>query len=179
MNTKEKQDKFMAIVEPIKSKLFMYALALEKNRDDAKDLVGEALLACYEVFDKIEDYSLFGSYVFKTLRNKYLRKKRRRMLFGIFDEVQVARIPSQEPSPELPLDIEMLYAALAKLPSTQREAVVLYEINGFSQKEIAEIQGCTVSAVKSKVKRGKEHLQRIIIEKENYGTDIILNAKVI
>jgi RNA polymerase sigma factor (sigma-70 family) len=67
----EKQEKFLELIEPIRDKLYMYAMALERSSCDAEDLVGETLLACYEAFGNIEDHSSFKSYVFKTARNTF------------------------------------------------------------------------------------------------------------
>jgi len=50
--------------------------------------------------------------------------------------------------------------ALEGLKPVQREAVVLHEIEGFSVEEIAEMQGVTLSAVKSRLTRGREKLRR-------------------
>ena len=49
---------------------------------------------------------------------------------------------------------------LAGLPAVQREAVVLFEIEGFSVEEIAAMQEVTVSAVKSRLARGRDRLRR-------------------
>src|SRR5438105_9532823 len=53
--------------------------------------------------------------------------------------------------------------ALAGLDPEQREAVVLHEIEGFSVEEIAEMQGVTSSAVKSRLARGREKLRRFYL----------------
>jgi len=53
--------------------------------------------------------------------------------------------------------------ALANLDAEQREAVVLHEIEGFSVEEIAEMQGVTSSAVKSRLARGREKLRRFYL----------------
>ena len=55
-----------------------------------------------------------------------------------------------------------LYQALSRLPLAVREAIVLYEIEGFSQEEICNIQGGTLSGVKSRINRGRESLKKII-----------------
>ena len=51
-----------------------------------------------------------------------------------------------------------LHQALALLPDAQREAVILFEISGFNLKEVAEIQEASLSAVKQRLKRGRERL---------------------
>ncbi len=58
--------------------------------------------------------------------------------------------------------------ALAKLPDAQREAAVLYYYSGFKVREIADIQGVTVTAVKSRLKMARDTL-RIILGKEGFS----------
>ncbi len=50
------------------------------------------------------------------------------------------------------------------LPTSQRDAIVLYEISGFSMKEIAEMQNSTEGAVKTKVSRGRDRLREMLSE---------------
>jgi RNA polymerase sigma-70 factor (ECF subfamily) len=56
---------------------------------------------------------------------------------------------------------ERMATALGKLPAVQREAVVLFELEGFSIEEIAAIQRVTASAVKSRLSRGRDRLRRV------------------
>ena len=163
----------MELLEPLRDKLFMYALALEKNPYEAEDLSGDTILACYEYFPKFRDYDGFKGYLFKTARNLFRRKKRRAKIFGAYEKTRENNIKSQDISPELPYDIEMLYKALADLPDKQNEAVVLFEISGFSLKEIQKIQGGTLSAVKSRIKRGREKLSEILCGSGNEKSNII------
>ncbi len=58
--------------------------------------------------------------------------------------------------------------ALAKLPDSQREAIVLHRFEGFSFKEIAELLGVTETAVKVRAHRGYERLRVLLAsEKES------------
>ena len=179
MNEQEKQEIFLKLWEPLSDKLYMYARALEKTREDAEDLVSETILTCYEYFVKLRDYDNFKAYVFKIARSKFRRKMRRAWLFGKYDEGKASQIPSNEIQPDLPLDIELLYKALGQLPKKQNEAVVLFEISGFTLKEIKEIQGGTLSSIKSRIKRGREKLSQILCkdDKEYNSKNSIINNK--
>ena len=57
---------------------------------------------------------------------------------------------------------ELLYTALAQLPEIQREAIVLFEISGFSIAEIAELQGAGISAIKQRLARGRQALLELL-----------------
>ena len=176
---KEKQEIFLTLLNEVNDNLFMYALALEKSKADAEDLVQETIISTYENFEKIRDYSCFKGYIFKVARSKFRQKHRRSWLFGNYVYNSEYKIISDEFKPDLPLEIESLYSALNKLPEKQKEAVVLFELSGFSLEEIKEIQGGTLSAVKSRVKRAREKLAEIIERNENYyvieNSNLILN----
>jgi RNA polymerase sigma-70 factor (ECF subfamily) len=58
--------------------------------------------------------------------------------------------------------VHFLHVALAQLVDEQREAIILFEISGFSIKEIVEIQASSESAVKQRLKRGREKLVEIL-----------------
>ncbi len=60
------------------------------------------------------------------------------------------------------LEIKELYEAMQELPEKQRETIVLFEISGLSLNEIMEIQGDSLSAVKSRLVRGREKLSQIL-----------------
>ena len=80
-------------------------------------------------------------------------------------EIHAERLSAQGVSPEAVLDIQLLYRTMDKLPVKQRDALVLFEISGFSMKEIAEIQGSTEGAVKTKISRGRQKLKDMLREK--------------
>ena len=65
---------------------------------------------------------------------------------------------------ERQLEIEDLYKALGKLPEIQREALILFEISGFSIKEIAVIQEANEDAVKKRLTRGRQELAKLLTE---------------
>jgi RNA polymerase sigma-70 factor (ECF subfamily) len=177
---KAKQDIFLELLQSVNDKLFMYARALESSYEDAEDLVNDTILTCYENFDNLKDLSGFKGYIFKTARSKFRQKYRRSWLWGGYSESKAENMVSNDFRPDLPLEIEILYSALEKLPEKQKEAVVLFEISGFSLEEIKEIQGGTLSAVKSRVKRGREMLKDLLTDNSGLA-DIALvdNQKIL
>jgi RNA polymerase sigma-70 factor (ECF subfamily) len=164
----EKQDKFIELLDSINDRLYMYSRSLENCREDAEDLVNDTIMACYENFENLKDYSCFKGYVFKTARSKFRQKHRRSWLFGKNDSLNANNMISNDFKPDLPLEIEILYKTLDKLPDKQKEAVVLFEISGFSLEEIKDIQNSTLSAVKSRVKRGREKLTELLVHRDNF-----------
>jgi RNA polymerase sigma-70 factor (ECF subfamily) len=162
MNRDSKQIEFLELLKPIHDDLAKFARALTRNRDDAKDLVNDTLLKAYESFEKIKQKDSFKAYLFSIASRIHKRKIWRAKLFGSYDETNTNNLISDNTSADTKIDIQILYKALDKLPTAQKEAIILFEISGFSLEEIRNIQGGTLSGVKSRLKRGREKLSEIL-----------------
>lgn len=162
MNEKAKQEEFLILFERERESLSRFARAMARNTEEAKDIIGDTVLRAYENFDKIKNKDAFRSYLFSVAARLYKRKLWRSRIFGIFDEEKAEQIKTNDTSPETKADVNALYAALKKLPEKQREAVTLFEISGFSLEEIRQMQGGSLSGVKSRVKRGRERLAELL-----------------
>jgi len=103
------------------------------------------------------------------------RRGRRNRLWAPFNNEQAENIIDHSANRTCQADIDMLYKAMAKLPEKQREAVSLFDISGFSLAEIQQIQGDSLSAVKSRVTRGRQALAQIL-NKEYYSNDVQFNS---
>lgn len=156
----------MKLLTPNSDKLSRYCIAIARNREDARDLMSETVLKAYQSFERVSKPDSFVYYLFSIARRINFRQQWKKRIFGNWDEKLFENIQQHETTPETNVDIQILYNTLAKLPAKQSEAVVLFEISGFSIEEIAKIQGSTQSAVKSRLKRGREKLSELISEKE-------------
>ena len=90
------------------------------------------------------------------------------------DGLMTARL-AVHPSQHGTLDLEDFRSALATLPEDQREAIILIGASGFSYEEAAEICGCAVGTIKSRVSRARVRLQEMlaISGEGDYGPDSI------
>ena len=75
-------------------------------------------------------------------------------------------------STSLKTEVYFLYQALSELSDVQQEAIILFEITGFSIKEIMKIQEASESAVKQRLKRGRENLVSILNYESNYQKEV-------
>lgn len=154
----------MDLLEPVRTGLGQFARSLTRDRESARDLAAEAIRIAYEHFDLLRDESKFKSYLFTTLAHLAQRAQYRERNRVAYDEQKALSIPSHGASPELAPDVEALYDALATLPDEMREAVVLFEISGLSLAEVCVIQRASLSAVKSRISRGRKLLTKILVE---------------
>lgn len=135
---------------------------MERDRDSALDLVGETLLAAWENFDALRDDRAFLSWLLTIARRIHGEKRRRRKLFREDEPGYADALVWEGPQPDVLPDFEALFAALSTLPEKQREAVVLFELTGFSLREIQEMQGGSISALKVRLHRGRKRLARLL-----------------
>lgn len=172
MTDSEKKKEFMILYKELHGPLLRFARAMTRNREDAKDLASETILIAYENFHKVKNRQMFLSYLFSIATRLHKRRRWRLRLFGEYDETRALQITADTLAPDSSLDIEALYIALDKLPSKMKETVVLFEISGLSIKEIVDIQGGTISGVKSRLVRGRELLKSLLSDEQELTNSI-------
>ena len=160
---------FALLVDRHHARLSRYALHLLGDRADAEEQVQEAFVRAYRSLARYQERDQFGAWILRILVNRcrsaFARDARRSAATAAW------ALEGQEcfdPSDDAALRDE-LAAALAKLPSDQREAVVLRYAEEMGYDEIAAITGAGISALKMRVKRGCERL-RTLLEATRAGT---------
>ena len=157
------KQRFLALLEPIRPGLARYCRAICRDNEAARDLVSETILIACEHFASITgDEKSFSGYLFTTAirLNKRWRWRNKRKV--AYDQVFAENIHDTGSAPDSGADVELLYAALRRLPEKQREAVVMFEISGLSLEEIRQIQGGSLSGVKSRIARSREKLAKLL-----------------
>jgi len=136
-----------------------YCRGLSSTLDDAKDLASESVLIVYYNLDRLKKLESFRAYLFGVARRLKLNQYRRKKFQGEYNEKEATKVYSQEPPPDINSDIRLLYELLNKLPLKQKEAFLLFELSGFSLKEIQALQGGTLAAVKSRLRKARVQLR--------------------
>lgn len=164
----DKQEIFLELYEQCRESLVRYARSIARNNEDTKDLIQETTLIAYERFESLKNHKAFTSFLFTIASRINKRKNWRKKLFFKFSTPEEENsiydnLVEPNSNTDSNHDIEALHIALSMLPDKQREAVVLHEIIGLSMEEITEIQGGSISGVKSRVQRGRKELERILL----------------
>lgn len=161
-----KQQVFLSLYEPVHTQFVRFCQARAYNSYEAKDLISETVLRAYENFGKLREHQAFLYFLFGTANNVLKSKMRRKKFWGVFNLTEATQQHTGGPNPELSTDVQLLYEALEKLPEAQREAIILFEISGFALREVQQIQGVGLSAVKSRIVRGKKKLAQLLHDQE-------------
>jgi RNA polymerase sigma-70 factor, ECF subfamily len=134
------------------------AIGLCGRRDPAEDLVQETLTRAWANLSSFEPGTNLKAWLYTILRNEFysdLRKRRREVADP--DGALAATLTS-EPAQQGRVDFQDLRLALARLPPTQREAVLLVGASSLSYEDAARICNCAVGTMKSRVHRARLHL---------------------
>jgi len=157
-------DAFNVLVSRWEKRVFTYLVRLVRNREDALDLAQDAFLKAYRGLSRLETPERFPQWLFRIAHNEAMSQLRRGKLPMSDEEDLEAAYGRTAPgaAPRAPgAETSMIVRqALDGLPEEQREAVMLKVHEGFKFDEIAEITGCPVSTVKSRVYAGLEAMRR-------------------
>ncbi len=170
---KTARKEFDALLRPVLPALYGTALRLTKDEVDAQDLVQQACLKAFRFFHTFAPGTNFKAWIFKVMTNEYINQyHRRNREMAASDSLQqpnhyerilgqgttrLGRTPEEEA-----MDAIMsqdIAAALEEIPETFRLAVLLSDVEGFSYQEIADVMGCPVGTVMSRLYRGRRALQ--------------------
>ena len=153
----------------------IYALAYRVigREEDARDVCQETFLRAFRALPGFKGEAKFSSWVYRIALNlcrDWMRKKRRTPVMQAPEGVDLADLADRAAERGPVESIETLVArrqlsqrvatAMRTLPEEQRTAIILKEYHGMTFLEIAELQGCPLSTVKTRVYQGLSVLRR-------------------
>ncbi len=132
---------------------------LAGDRDEAEDLVQEALARAYERWDRVSQMAEPAGYVYRIASNLHRRRSRTRLRQRTVLERRMVRDSDPGDAADARMD---LLAALAMLPRDQREALVLVEMFDLDAHTAAEALGIKAVSVRVRVHRARLRLREIL-----------------
>ncbi len=160
-----KQKAFTEAYKPLHDRLIRFVQSMVFNKEEVKDIVGETVLKTYENYETLRQKEALLSFMFTIAsRLVYKAQENKKQHSFLSDSEHTDQVADTAASPHLKMEMKELYQAIHQLPEKQREALVMFEISGLSLNEIQQIQGDTLSAVKSRIARARESLKRILEE---------------
>ncbi len=156
--------------------MFGVACRLTRNPTEAEDLVQDAFVKAMRARDQFHTGTNLKAWLFRILTNTFINKYRRggleRSLFDgpdadpLADGWVSASTMRQLRDPEqialMPIVEGEIKRALDALPDEFKLAVILCDVEEFSYEEIAQIMGCPIGTVMSRLHRGRKLLQRAL-----------------
>lgn len=170
------KDLLKELVDKYKDMVFNICFGFVKNKEDAEDITQDVFFTVYKNIKDFKFESKISTWIYRIAVNRSLNHIRKIKLSRIFNKISLkeesedieAEIPAAEDSSaDFKVITEekknIISKALNRLPSNQRVAFTLCNIEGFTYEEIAEIMGCSISAVESRIHRAKMNLQKKLV----------------
>jgi RNA polymerase sigma-70 factor (ECF subfamily) len=139
--------------------LYRYAYRLTGSAADAEDLTQQTFLTAQRKLDQLREPKSAKNWLFAILRNVYLKDVRDRRRESFVSMECIAELGTGSDIEFLP-DQEELQSALDALPEEYRTPLILFYLEEFSYREIAEQMGTPIGTVMSRLSRGKTYLRR-------------------
>ncbi|WP_070137109.1 RNA polymerase sigma factor [Crocinitomix algicola] len=159
--SKTKQIAFLKLYEPVHERFERFCRVRVYGDGDYRDLMHETLLKAFEKFETLRSEKAFLSFLF-SIAIRILSNQNRKRKVGRWDSDEEAnRIIDCNADSSQRLELTVFYEILGKLPDDQRESLILFEISGFSIREVAELQNSSESAVKQRLRRGRLKLKEL------------------
>ncbi len=163
---------FDALILKYRARVYGVVYNMTSNREDAADLTQDAFIKAFQSIHRFQAQSSFFTWLYRIAINStltHLRKAKLRTFFSfekITDEDKTAQLVNQltdKKGADRDLFIrelqENLNEAMMKLSINHRTVVTLFEIEGLSHEEIAEVMECSVGTVRSRLHYAKQLLQ--------------------
>ncbi|MDD3179845.1 MAG: sigma-70 family RNA polymerase sigma factor [Opitutaceae bacterium] len=163
---------FDQLIRKYRERLFGVIYNLTSNREDASDLTQEAFIKAFQSIKRFQGQSSFFTWLYKIAVHSTLSHLRRNRLRSFFS---LEKMNEGEVNPEIINALtdkqgadreaqmrelhEKLNEALQKLSIKHRTVITLFEIDGLSHAEIAEIMACSEGTVRSRLHYAKQFLQ--------------------
>lgn len=141
-------------------------MSFTKNEEEAKDVAHDVILKIYLKLSGFNKKSKFSTWVYAITYNHCVdHQAKQKKMMNMAEEIRLEEESDLNKSPTdteiLGLSVETLYLLLEELSPTEKSLLLMKYQDGFSIKEIAELTGSGVSAVKMKLKRTKTKLMDI------------------
>jgi RNA polymerase sigma-70 factor (ECF subfamily) len=160
----------------------IYALAYRVigREDDARDVCQEAFLRAFRALPGFKGQAKFSSWLYRITLNlcrDWIRRHRRAPVAQMPEGTDPLEMAGERGAVETIEDLAarreltaVVEAAMAHLPEEQRTAIILKEYHGMTFQEIADLQGCPLSTVKTRLYQGLSVLRRALERHERGGT---------
>ncbi|WP_298156308.1 RNA polymerase sigma factor [Flavobacterium sp.] len=166
MNPKEQE--FLSRIENHKGILYKVSKMYMDNVDDQQDLFQEIVCQLWKGYESFKGESKFSTWMYRVAINTaivFLKKEKRKV-----DKYEIPSENIRDDESDAALkesQLEHFYRALQQLDKIDK-AIIFYQLEGFSHKEIGEQLGISEINARVKLNRAKQKLKEII-KKQGYG----------
>jgi RNA polymerase sigma-70 factor (ECF subfamily) len=153
---------YVELLSRYRARFGRYARHMLGNKEDAEEALQDTFVRAFRSLKTCQTPTNFEGWCFKILMNRCRtesKKWQHRESKFVYDEGKVLAHPKRD-SMEMRVWRAEIYHALDKLDENRREAFLLKHVEEMEYDEMAKLTGVSVSALKMRVKRAREQLQK-------------------
>lgn len=161
------------LVRRFKDPLTNFVYRFLGDRDICVDIVQDTMIKFYLKKDSYQSIAKFSTWIYTiagNLAKNELKRRKRRTILSISNDdpdditlqIEDKKFVAPDRAADNSIKGEMVQKALLKVKPIYRELVILRDIEGFSYDEIAETTDLSIGTVKSRINRGRAHLQKLL-----------------
>jgi RNA polymerase sigma-70 factor, ECF subfamily len=152
------RDQLVALLPSLRA----FARGLCRHRDMADDLAQDTMMRAWAARASYTQGSNFRAWMFMIMRNQFYTTLRKNSRMTTLDPEVAERVLVVAPAQQDGINVNDVAKALQRLPAQQREVLLLIGANEMSYEEAAEVIGCAMGTVKSRLARGRAALAALI-----------------
>ena len=152
------RDQLVALLPSLRA----FARGLCGNREMADDLAQDTMMRAWAARESYTQGTNFRAWMFMIMRNQFYTTIRKNSRMTSLDPEVAERVLVVAPAQQNGINIEDVAKAMQKLPAEQREVLLLIGASGLSYEEAAEVIGCAMGTVKSRLARGRTALALLV-----------------
>jgi RNA polymerase sigma-70 factor, ECF subfamily len=152
------RDQLVALLPSLRA----FSRGLCRHREMADDLAQDTMMRAWAARASYTQGSNFRAWMFMIMRNQFYTTLRKNSRTTSLDPEVAERVLIAAPAQQNGINVDDVAKALQRLPAEQREVLLLIGANGLSYEEAAEIIGCAIGTVKSRLARGRAALSVLI-----------------
>lgn len=153
-----REDALAAMYDAFKTRIHTFLLRLLADPDAADDITQDVFTKAYQALGTLTPEHRVLPWLYRIANNAAIDHLRRRNRFSWLRVAKLEGTPLEPLMPDRSAAVpeqDHVRAVLATLPPEQATALLLHALEGYTYKEIAEIQGSTMPAVRSRIARGR------------------------
>jgi len=160
-------DALVLLVERYCGPLLYYVRRLIGDSHAAEDVLQDVWMTVVRELPRLRDRRSFAAWVYRIARNKVFRQLKRKGHLPIPTEDMEVEADAKEEGHFSPEEAALVHQCLESLPFQHREVLMLRFFEQMSYEQIAEVVGCRVGTVRSRLHYAKRALRKEIEEKSN------------
>lgn len=154
---------YRELVTMIEKRLFYYIRMLVSRETDAYDILQEVWLTVFKKIRKLRDPKAFHTWIYRIAHDLAVSFIRQEIRHEKIQESYAEEALTQNDEPLLELeDMIQVHHALNRLNPLHREVLALYFVEDMSYEEIAQVAGCNLGTVKSRMHYAKKELRHVL-----------------